>query len=475
MLPFYSNVQIRLRLKRSVGFSLRLFVQLRRLKPTLRREVALIGATVVSIASIQADTMTVDVSFSRDVAPIFQRHCVGCHREGKSKGKYRIDSYADAMKAVVAGNVADSEVFYRITTDDGDDRMPVDADPLPKAGITLIREWIEQGAEYDADDPDALLSAIVPLEPHPPAPDVYPRPIPVTAMVWAKDGEELVTGGYHELLVWDVNRGQLLRRIPDNGQRTYDLSLSPNGRWLAAATGAPGQLGELRIFDAETGEVLATPVRLDDVALCAAFSPDGSRLAFGGSDGKLRVFDTESWKEQFVLTAHSDWINALSWNQDGSRLATGSRDKTAKVFDASGDGKRLITFSGHTEAVRGVAFHPNGGDVLSCGDDGLFLKWNIENGKKTADVAEFEDSVYRLVTSDAGYFLIESNSCVQFALAEGHKRIREFNLQRPIGGLTECAVHDSRFAVGTFDGRVVTLDVTEQEEVGSFFAAPLPK
>ena len=130
----------------------------------------LAGALMLSTGSAAAEP----VSFARGIAPIFQRQCVGCHKAGKAKGKYRLDTYSHAMKELVAGNLEESELYYRITTDDEDDRMPVEANPLSKQEIELIRKWIEEGAKYDAEDPEALLSSIVPMEEHPAAPESYP-------------------------------------------------------------------------------------------------------------------------------------------------------------------------------------------------------------------------------------------------------------------------------------------------------------
>src|SRR5438093_806714 len=77
------------------------------------------------------------VSFSRDVAPIFQQKCVSCHNPEKAKGKYRLHTFAELMKPgdsksppVTAGQPRQSELFHRVTAKDEDDRMPQKDDPL---------------------------------------------------------------------------------------------------------------------------------------------------------------------------------------------------------------------------------------------------------------------------------------------------------------------------------------------------------
>ena len=413
------------------------------------------------------------VSFSREVAPILQRSCVGCHKEGKAKGKYRLDTYAQLAEELVGGDL-ESEFFYRITTGDKEERMPAEADALAAAEIEVIRKWIEEGAKYDGGDPEAALSSIAPMENHPAPPGSYPRPLGVTAMAVSREGTELYTGGYHEILVWNPGDGSLLRRIANNGQRTYGLALSPDGSLLAAATGAPGQAGEVRVFDRATGRVLATPFRGDDVVLAVAFDPSGKHLAFGGVDGKLRIHETGGWGEALVVAAHSDWLTALSWHHDGMKLATASRDKTAKVYDVRG--KRISTFSGHSEAVRAVAFPPDGEHVLSTGDHGHLYLWRINDGRKAADRANFEGPSSRLVRSGSGiYASAPGGRMVQFKLAD-QQRVREFRVKSVEGAeapsVSSCAISGSWLAVATLDGRVEIFETESGERRNGFVAKP---
>ena len=98
------------------------------------------------------------VDFSRDVRPIFNEHCAACHGGVKQAGGisfvYR-DQVMGKTKsgniAVVPGDLKASELFYRITTEDEDDRMPpVDEHPegLSPADIDTLERWIAQGAKW---------------------------------------------------------------------------------------------------------------------------------------------------------------------------------------------------------------------------------------------------------------------------------------------------------------------------------------
>ncbi len=99
-----------------------------------------------------------DVSFGRDIRPLISEKCFACHgpdEESREAG-LRLDvpdgDEGALNYAIDPGSPDDSEVWNRISSDDDDMRMPP-ADshlkPLTEEEQTLIRRWIEQGAEYE--------------------------------------------------------------------------------------------------------------------------------------------------------------------------------------------------------------------------------------------------------------------------------------------------------------------------------------
>jgi WD40 repeat protein/mono/diheme cytochrome c family protein len=419
-----------------------------------------------------------EVSFRKDVAPIFLSNCIACHGAKKAEGSYRLDAFERVAQAgdtgaapVTAGKLEESELYRRITSTDEGERMPLMGDPLPEEQVALVRRWIEQGAKYDAEDPKADLATIVPPPVHPDPPEAYPQTLPITALEFSADGSQVFAGGYHELTVWSAADGQLLRRIKNVDQRTYGLDLNLEGKLLAVACGSPGQRGEVRLFNAESGELVKVLGTTSDVAFDAVFSPDGKRLATCAADGVVRVYDVESGKEELTITSHSDWVMAVAWNADGSKLATASRDKTAKVFDAK-TGELAITFSEHNQPVKGVAFHPGGTEVYSSGADNKVVQWKIEDGKKSGDVVGFGGEAYKLTTGEDFLFAVSADkSARQFQIAD-RKHVRDYR------GHAEwvlcCAYHapTKRLATGAFDGEVRIWNAEDGAQVTQLIAAP---
>ena len=95
---------------------------------------------------------TAKVDFSRDIRPILSANCFSCHGpdEKARKGKLRLDTADGARKAL--GQVEESELLYRIETDDEDDLMPPrdTGHVLTARQKGLLREWVAAGAAYEA-------------------------------------------------------------------------------------------------------------------------------------------------------------------------------------------------------------------------------------------------------------------------------------------------------------------------------------
>src|SRR5262245_59950381 len=127
-----------------------------------------------------------DISFSRQIAPVLQAKCLGCHNAEKRKGGYRVDTFEGLLKAgksrkkpIEANQPDASELFQRLITEDPDDRMPQKDDPLSRENVELFRARIAQGARLDKGESNTVISLLVPKARHSAPPPNYLRPLPI--------------------------------------------------------------------------------------------------------------------------------------------------------------------------------------------------------------------------------------------------------------------------------------------------------
>jgi ankyrin repeat protein len=96
------------------------------------------------------------IDFRRDIQPLFQERCIGCHGPSQQMGGMRLDRRSSAMAirggtTIGPGNAGGSRLYLKLIGTKYGTRMPPTG-PLSAEQINLIKNWIDQGAEW----PDEL-------------------------------------------------------------------------------------------------------------------------------------------------------------------------------------------------------------------------------------------------------------------------------------------------------------------------------
>ncbi len=97
-----------------------------------------------------------EVSFSRDIRPILNQNCVQCHGGVRQKNGVSFIFREEALgvgksgrRTIVPGKPDESELIARVISKDPEARMPYHSAPLPPQQITLLRQWIKDGAKWE--------------------------------------------------------------------------------------------------------------------------------------------------------------------------------------------------------------------------------------------------------------------------------------------------------------------------------------
>lgn len=114
---------------------------------------------VVLLSSAAPAAAAASIEFNRDIRPILSENCYACHGPdaGQRQADLRLDKQDGALaqlesgnRAIVPGNVDQSELVRRITTTDDAERMPpVDSTKkLTAEQVELLKRWVREGASW---------------------------------------------------------------------------------------------------------------------------------------------------------------------------------------------------------------------------------------------------------------------------------------------------------------------------------------
>jgi WD40 repeat protein/mono/diheme cytochrome c family protein len=441
-------------------------------------------APAAAPAPAPATTPAGPVSFIKDVAPVLVQNCIACHNPKKSESKYIMTTFAQLAKGGQQGEDItlepgdpDASRFVELLRPDGQPRMPYKQDPLPPEKIALIERWVKEGAKYDGgpanEDWTAVLRKSTPVV----VPEAYPVTVPITALAFSPDGTELAASGYHEVTLWKAGDGALDRRLPGLAERIYEVAYSPDGKWMATASGDPGQFGAVTLWIAEPaggGKPVRDLLESTDSVFAVAFSPDSKLLAAAGADRAIRIWEVDSGKQVALIEDHADWILDLSFSPDGKRLASASRDKTCKVFDVAKK-ESLVTFPGHAQTVYCVAFSPDGKLVASGGEDNTIRFWNADDdGKQVRQVPGFGGPLFKLQYTPDGKSLVACGSDKTLRVIDPANGSKKQTLEGHTDWIYSFAISSDgkTLASGSWDGEIRLWNLADGKHQRTIVAAP---
>ena len=418
------------------------------------------------------------VSFRAEIAPLLHRRCAACHNEDSAKGRYRLDSLARLLKAgesdlppVVAGKPHESEIYLRLVETSADDRMPQKADALPAAEIALIERWIREGASSDGGEADRPILELARESLLHAAPEIYPRPQPVTALAFSPDSTQLAVSGYYEVTIWNVASGALVRRIGGMPERIASLAWHPKRNLIAVAGGSPSQWGGVVLVDAAARFQARYLCDLAETALSVAFSPDGSRLAVGAGDRTVRFFDAASGRQTRVLKQHADWVQSVAFSPDGRLLVSASRDRTARVFDVA-SGELEATYSEQDTPLFAAAFS-RGGSVVSLARGRSLEIWSAEKAERRAKFKDLPSDVQAVAVSPFGLLTASTDATVRVYQPGDQSEVFTLRGHRDVVQALAVAPSGEVFASGCADGTVCVWSLACGTWVARFVASPM--
>jgi len=424
------------------------------------------GVLLVVSAAFAADT-----SYFRDVRPIIQRQCQGCHQPNLKSSNLDLTTFEGLQAGGKHGPGANTLLGY--ITGDSKPQMPLGQPPLPADQIELIRTWIAAGAKDDtpveAKDGDK--------------PIIYIQPPVINALAFSPDGKRLAVSGNREILIHSLDGATSPQRLPGLSDRILSLVFSKDGSLLVAAGGTASLFGEVQIWDVAAGKLKRSLTLTGDTVFGASISPDASRVAVGCTDNSVRILDAATAKEIFKIGNHENWVLGTVFGVDGKRIVSVGRDRAAKLTDATSG-----AFLENVNLLRGelaaIARHPSKDVIVIGGEDRVpyIYKMDRAQNMKIADDSTLirkldrqDGSIAALAWSDDGAHIAVGGAAPEVTLydAESGKKTAACKGHRAGIYAVAFSPDGQTLATGGFDGEVRLYRVGTGELMKEFVPVPI--
>ncbi|KIK43128.1 hypothetical protein CY34DRAFT_59248, partial [Suillus luteus UH-Slu-Lm8-n1] len=228
----------------------------------------------------------------------------------------------------------------------------------------------------------------------------------VVAVAVSRNGRWVATGGINwntmdpELKACEVETG-IVKTFKGHSDEIACIDISADSMWLAS-----GSHKTARIWNLDTGKLVAGPFKSEDSVGAVRFSSDSKKLAVKSYWGKhLEVWDVQSQKLDVKvgeLSSIAGTDTPIFWTKNDKTIIaafsfTGGDDVTTIYqFDASTLETVGTPFKGHTRRVISLALSFDDALLASASYDNTIKLWAFESRQL---LASFDSDIHRLVLS----------------------------------------------------------------------------
>ena len=161
------------------------------------------------------------------------------------------------------------------------------------------------------------------------------------SLAFTPAGDRVAASTGRQVTQWDVSSGREIQSLEVQAGSAGVVTISADGRWLAAGVQEAGQAPAAIVWELGTGRQAFVLRGLTEGITCLAFSPDNQRLVagtggFGAGVEKpsvVKLWELRTGQAVLELSAGYRTVRSVAFSPDGRYLASAS--DAVRIWDAS--------------------------------------------------------------------------------------------------------------------------------------------
>ncbi len=211
--------------------------------------------------------------------------------------------------------------------------------------------------------------------------------------------------------LWDIHTGAESGLLTGHQKSVETIAFHP---YKSGLLFSGDRAGEIKSWQVETQLELLSVASQQSKVNSLAISPDGKTLISGGSDRTIKIWDLALNERSLNLTTtlkiHKLSVNQVAFNPVESevKFASVSSDRQVILWGLESP-IPLCIFTAHTQAIKTLAFSPDGKLLATAGDDGLIMIWDIDNRQLAQTLSAHRWTISALAFLRDGHTLISAS------------------------------------------------------------------
>lgn len=246
-------------------------------------------------------------------------------------------------------------------------------------------------------------------------------------LAWSPDGSQIAVGTNDGVWIHQTNDLDNVHHII-NANFVTALDWHPTENWIATGSSSPKE-DPLRIWDANTGEIVHVLSGHQNVIDGVKWSPDGQLLATTSWDETLHIWDITTSFTQIIATPQAAFVSLMDWSQDSRRIVTMHLDSTGRhsifIYDTkSARVERSLPFNGETWSIQ---WSPD--DRFIAVSSNLLSIWNTIDEEFSRSIEVSGDVRTMVWSPDSTQLVIHISTCLGQSCNEKHNRLAIIDIE----------------------------------------------
>ncbi len=186
--------------------------------------------------------------------------------------------------------------------------------------------------------------------------------------------------------------------LPDNPGVVWSVDFSPSGKEIVAGI----EDGSVRVWDIDSRKVIKSFNAHRGIVWMVQYHPTRPIVASAGDDGRVKLWNSETFEPIHEWRAENA-VRGIAFSPDGNRVVAGGREGVIHIYDL--DSRKELVSRTQPGAIFGIDYSPDGRLIATVGSDKVVRLWDADSLEERQTMLGHDGPIYCVRFAENGRLL----------------------------------------------------------------------